>query len=265
MGKELIHVYPADAILKTDERKQLYKDILEYIEIGELGRGFSKALKVLCFEGKVESLDAMVRNDDGFLHRVNSLGDHLGVYICLASPVVDKQFFASVLSRYCADNVRSIVGQVVSYLDGNSNLSAELFERVRFLLQAAELVVPGVIAGECLQMFNRYLSRICYRADSSRCQVDGYWAQVSEMLGGAKGSVVSISAIKELATQLLGGNPVNPDAYLDQGFIRFCGLYFSRQLEAGLLVFLDEIYQTIPEGKRIKLDGSKILYSVEQA
>lgn len=66
MGKELIQVYPADAILITDERKQLYKDILEYVEIGELGRGFSKALKVLCFEGKVESLDTMVRNDDGF-------------------------------------------------------------------------------------------------------------------------------------------------------------------------------------------------------
>ena len=33
MGKELIQVYPADAILITDERKQLYKDILEYMSV----------------------------------------------------------------------------------------------------------------------------------------------------------------------------------------------------------------------------------------
>lgn len=266
MGKELIQVYPADAILKTDERKQLYKDILEYVEIGELGRGFTKALKVLCFEGKVESLDTMVRNDDGFLHRVNSLGDHLGVYICLASPVVNEQFFASVLSQYCEDNIRSIVGQAQSCLDGNSSLGADLFGRVHCLLKAAEMVLPNVIAGVCLRMFNRYLSRICYRATSSCCLVSHYWGEVSEViLEGRPHERERIADIRELAVRLLGGDPVNLDAYLDSGFIQFCELYFSRQLGVGLLAFLDEVYQSIPESKRIKLDGSQILYSVEQA
>ena len=131
MAKEYIQVYPDNVELKTEERKKLYEDFIEHISFGEHGRRFAQALKKLCFEGKVESLERYVRNDDGVLHRVNSLGTCVHGYVCLASPIVDLDFFVSKLTH---NGVGDIAHELTVYFDGNPNLSDYLLERVRCLL-----------------------------------------------------------------------------------------------------------------------------------
>lgn len=77
MTQDLIQIYPADAALRTEERESLHAEILEHVEIGEFKKKtFGPALKRLCFEGKIESLDERILDPGELIRRINPLGTY---------------------------------------------------------------------------------------------------------------------------------------------------------------------------------------------
>ncbi|SED84700.1 hypothetical protein [Pseudomonas anguilliseptica] len=115
-----------------------------------------------------------------------------------------------------------------------------------------------------IRMFNRFLSRVSYEANSSRClwplfsdQFDRGFAEVHKQFG--KNDKYILALIQEL----FGSAPNHPGAYVDTGFIDFCQRYFSRTFSPEFLAYLDGLYFSIAEDKRITWDGSKILSAAE--
>lgn len=267
-----IQVYPQDSQLKTEERKALYQQLLENDHcFGERGKGFTRALKTLVFEGKIESYEQAIKDEESLWgSRENDLGHMLPAYICLASPVVSEEFFIEVLSRYSKDIATAIAGDVVAGLDRRTALSDDMFSRVKCLLHALDHI-PGVdfplvgIGGDNLvRMFNRFLSRICYEGISRNALFPSFIERFNTDFNDLFTHLEKRSKnLVELLECLFGSRPKTLDAYTDIEFINFCRLYFSRSLGQEFLAYLDNIYQSIPENRRVRLDGDKILYSAE--
>lgn len=103
MTNEWISVYPEGYDLKTPERKELYKFILSRLkdDFGDAPKKFTQALKILFFEGKVETYSSSIADKKELIgRRPNDLGWCPSVFICLASPVVSLEFYKSVLKHY---------------------------------------------------------------------------------------------------------------------------------------------------------------------
>jgi hypothetical protein len=229
---ELIRVYPDSPLLQVDDRQQLHQEILEKISLGEFRKkDFAYALKQLCFHGKIESYRERILDPGELISRINALGTYVQAYICLASPVVEEDFFLSILSNYKDQANKELAGDLVIYFDCKAELSDELFQRMRCLLRALKLAVPGALHYQYIRMFTRFLSRVSY---------DG-------------------SSAGNLTTELLSGEADTEHAYEDAGFCEFMSAYFGRRLGANLLAYLDEIYHSISEDRRIRMENGSIV------
>lgn len=268
---ESMVVYQDVNNLNTEERKALYREILEEDCFRERGKRFARALKTLMFKGEIESYEQWfkdVKELSGL--RENDLTSQLPVYLCLASPEVSVDLFAQIFGRYDKHLHTSVAGQIVIYLDGNLSLSDAYFTRVQHIMLALERLAPVDSPIGCLsedrvaRIFNRFLSCVSYEANSSRClwplfceEFDKGFATLYKQFGKNE------EYIFVLMQDLFGSAPNHPDAYADNGFINFCQRYFSRNFSSEFLAYLDGIYQSISEGRRIRLDGDKILHCVE--
>lgn len=268
MTKEFLRVYPEGIELKTAERKTLYKELLEEDHFGERGKGFVRALKRLVFEGEVESYEECVEDPDALLgRRENDLGYMLGAYICLAAPLPNIGFYKEVLSRYSRSVCLNMASFASIYIDGSS-VSADYLNRVGLLIEAASEVLTGLGGGlekgtsVYPKMFVRFFSRVCHRGTSHNCLFPRFLKIIDsafiEILDNSRGSFDSCAS--ELLPMLLGGSAANFAAYTDEQFIVFLKGYFSREYTPALLEYLDAVYYSIPEEKRIRLDGDKISY-----
>lgn len=267
-----IQVYPQGCQLKTEERKALFQQLRENDScFGEKGKGFPRALKTLVFEGKIESYEQSIKDEESLWgSRENDLGYMLPAYICLASPAVSEDFFTEILSKCSKDVITAVASDVVVWLDGRRTLSDDVFIRVQCLLHSLNSMEGvnspqvGIGGGNLARMFNEFLSSVCYHGNSKRCLFPFFIKDVggnfTEVMARAKKRVKNL---RELLEWLLGSRPKTIDAYTDIEFINFCRLYFSRSLGQEFLVYLDDIYQSIPENRRIRLDGDKILYFAE--
>lgn len=268
---ESVRVYQDVTILNTEERKALYREILEEDVFGERSKRFTRALKTLMFKGEIESYEQGV-HDEAELggRRENDLTHLVPAYLCLASPEVSVDFFVQILGRYNKAVQASVADQIVIYLDGSPGLSEAYFTRLQHIILALERLAPsdslvcGLGEGRLIRMFNRFLSRVSYKANSSRClwplfsdQFDKGFAALHKQFGSREEDIVV------LIQDLFGSAPNHPDAYADAGFISFCQRYFSRTFSPEFLAYLDDIYQSIPEDRRVRLDGDKILYFAE--
>ena len=267
-----IQAYPQDCHLKTGERKALYQQLLENDHcFGERGKGFTRALKTLVFEGKIESYEQVIKDEESLWgSRENDLGYMLPAYICLASPVVSEEFFIEILSRYPRDIAISIASDVAVYLDGGSMFDGDMFSRIKCLMHAldhmpgVDFPLVGIGRSNLARMFNGFLSGVCYKGAGEKYLFPFYMYRFNEnfnnIISDFNGRLADIS---ELLECLLGSRPKTIAAYADIEFINFCQLYFSRSLGPEFLAYLDSIYQSIPENRRIRLDGNKILYFAE--
>ncbi|SED84547.1 hypothetical protein SAMN05421553_3464 [Pseudomonas anguilliseptica] len=179
-------------------------------------------------------------------------------------------FFAQILGRYNKAVQTSVAGQIVVYLDGGPSLSEAYFSRLQHMLLALGRLAPidsligGLSEDRVIRMFNRFLSRVSYEANSSRClwplfsdQFDKEFAALHKQFGNREEDIIV------LMQGLFGSAPNHPDAYTDAGFINFCQRYFSRTFSPEFLAYLDGLYFSIAEDKRIVWGGSKILSAAE--
>lgn len=268
---EPVRVYQDITNLNTEERKALYREILEEDIFVERGKRFSRALKTLMFKGEIESYEQWFKDEEELSGlRENDLTYLLPVYLCLASPEVSVDFFAQILGRYDREAQRSIADLIVSYLGSKLSLSEAYFIRVQNIMLALEHLAPfdsligGLGEDNLIRMFNRFLSRVSYKANSGHClwliffnSFDKGFSTLHKQFGNREEDIIV------LIQGLFGSAPNHPDAYADAGFISFCQRYFSRTFSPEFLAYLDNIYQSIPEDRRIRLDGDKILYFAE--
>ena len=268
MTRSFVRVYSEEAELKTDERKHLYKELMEEDVFGERGKGFARALKRLVFEGELEAYDISIVDPNAFLgRRENDLGHMMAVYLCLAAPLPDVEFYKKILRLYAKDIILDISIAAVSYIDG-SPVSADLIERVGVLISAAaDVFSEGGGSFEesgavYYNLFGSFFSRVCYEGSSHNSlfprflkKIDSVFMVVLER--SAKGFEL---CARKLLPKLFGSAPVSYAAYADEQFILFLKGYFSREYTPALLEYLDAVYYLIPEEKRIRLDGDKISY-----
>jgi hypothetical protein len=267
MTKEFFRVYPEGIELKTAERKTLYKELLEEDHFGERGKGFVRALKRLVFEGEVESYEECVEDPDALLgRRENDLGYMLGAYICLAAPLPDIAFYKEVLSRYSRDICLNMASSAAIYIDG-SGVSADYLNRVGLLIEAISEVLTELgcgleKGGSYSRMFVRFFSRVCHEGTSNNCLFPRFLRVVDSVFVDLLEEPTRNFdfCASEILPMLFGGSPANVAAYTDEQFIVFLKGYFSREYTPALLEYLDAVYYSIPEEKRIRLDGDKISY-----
>ncbi len=256
MANELIRVYPDSPLLQVNERQQLHQEILEKISLGEFKKkDFAYAFKQLFFYGKIESYHERIIDPGELISRINALGTYVQAYICLASPVVEEDFFLPILSHYKDQANKELAGDLVTYLDCKAELSDELFQRLRCLLRALERAVPGALHYEYVRMFTLFLSRVSYRGTSAHSFISDYWEPLDNVIAEFRDR----EDARELATGLLSGEAQAEHAYKDEGFCSFISAYFSRQLGPNLLAYLDEIYHSINEGGRIRMENGAIV------
>ncbi|WP_139272691.1 hypothetical protein [Pseudomonas anguilliseptica] len=140
---EPVRVYQDITNLNTEERKALYREILEEDCFSERGKRFARALKTLVFKGEIESYEQWFKDEEELSGlRENDLTSLLPVYLCLASLEVSVDFFAQILGRYDKESQTSIAGLIVSYLDSSPDLSEAYFIRVQHIMLALERLAP---------------------------------------------------------------------------------------------------------------------------
>lgn len=256
MANEKIQVYPDSPLLQINERQLLHKEILEKIALGEFKKkNFAYALKQLCFYGKIESYQERILDPGELIRRINALGTYVQAYICLASPIVEEDFFLPILSNYKDRANKELASDLVIYLDCNAELSDELFQRVRCLLRALERAVPGALHYGYIRMFTRFLSSVSYRGTSTHSFFMDYWEQLDNVINEFRDREDAV----KLATGLLSGEAQSEHAYEDAGFCEFLSRYFARSLGPSLLAYLDEIYHSINEERRIRMENGAIV------
>ena|SRR5690606_13428341 len=145
MTKYSISVYAEGCDLKTPERKDLYRLILELKDLfGDAPKRFSQALKVLFFEGRIETYSPTISDDSELSGtRYNDLGGKPYVFICLASPVVSLDFYKGILGLYQDDWLKGGVSDIFSIRVARSHWSDDLIRRISVLLQALDESLGG--------------------------------------------------------------------------------------------------------------------------
>ncbi len=261
MTPEFIQIYPADAALQTEERKKLHAEILEHFEIGEFKKKtFGPALRRLCFEGKIESLDERILDPGELIRRINPLGTYIHAYLCIASPVVSEEAFVEILQHYKQRSVADMGIDLVRTFDGTRlrHPGPELHSRIRCLVRALPQVIPATLFQElCGDMFSRFLSLACFRGSTENALVTEHWNGVDQFVGLGK----EMESIRKLAATLFSGQAEEPRGYQDSQVIQFCELYFQRRLGPNLLALLDTIYHAIPEDHRMRFERGAIVFT----
>lgn len=261
MTQELIQIYPADATLQTEERKRLHAEILEHFELGEFKKKtFGPALKRLCFEGKIESLDERILDPGELIRRINPLGTYVHAYLCIASPVVSEEAFVAILKHYKQQSVADMGIELVRFFDGTRlrRPGPELHSRIRCLVRALPQVISATLFQDlCGDMFSRFLSLACYRGSTENALVTDNWNGVDQFVG----LEMEMESIRKLAATLFSGQVEEPRGYQDSQVIQFCEMYFQRRLGPNLLALLDTIYQAIPEDQRMRFEQGSIVFT----
>lgn len=261
MTPEFIQIYPAGAALQTDERKKLHAEILEHFELGEFKKkAFGPALKRLCFEGKIESLDERILDPGELIRRINPLGTYVHAYLCIASPVVTEEAFVAILQHYKERSVADMGIDLVRTFDGTRmrHPGPELHSRIRCLVRALPQVISATLFQHlCGSMFSRFLSLACFRGSTENALVTEHWNGVDQFVGLG----MEMESIRTLAATLFSGQAEEPRGYQDSQVIQFCELYFQRRLGPNLLAFLDTIYHAIPEDQGMRFEQGAIVFT----
>ena len=261
MTQELIQIYPADAALQTEERKSLHAEILKHFELGEFKKKtFGPALKRLCFEGKIESLEERILDPGELIRRINPLGTYVHAYLCIASPVVSEDAFVAILKHYKERSVADMGIELVRTFDGTDlrRPGPELHSRIRCLVRALAQVISAALFLElCGNMFSRFLSFACYRGSTENALVTECWNGVDQFVGLG----MEMERIRMLAATLFSGQAEEPRGYQDRQVIQFCEMYFQRRLGPNLLALLDTIYHAVPEDQRMRFEQGAIVFT----
>ena len=274
MTKDWISVYPDGCDLKSPERKELYRHVLMDLKgsFGDVPKKFGQALKVLFFEGKIETYSPSVP-DKKELMGVGQMiwGGRPYVFICLASPVVSLEFYKGVLKNY---EEKFFEGGVIGVFDrrgGQYDWSDDLILRFSVLLQALDegeskegrVPVDGRIPLSVLYFFFRAIFFQLNNNGSSRLAFGKVLVErFSQRLPAIRLDELWVGKYRDLTAKeissLLSGSSGRPEAYADAWFVEFVSRYFSRDFNPDFLQFMDEIYEGIPEAQRICWDGQRI-------
>lgn len=274
MTNEWISVYPEGYDLKTPERKELYKFILSRLKdaFGDAPKKFTQALKILFFEGKVETCSSSIVDKKELMgRRPNDLGGRPYVFICLASPVVSLEFYKSVLKHYEEKSFEGGISGVFGRRGGQYDWSDDLILRFSVLLQALDeaeskegsVPVDGRIPLSVLYFFFKEIFFQLNKNGSSRLAFGTVLVErFSQRLPAVRVDELWVGKYRELTAKeissLLNGSSGRPEAYEDDWFVGFVSRYFSRDFNPDFLQFMDELYESIPEAKRIGWDGQRI-------
>lgn len=255
MTIDLEFLYPAGYDLKTPERKALYADLVKITEhhFANMPPAFTKSFKKLFFEGVFESETAFDR--------------YSALYICLSSPVVEKDFFAEIFSFFGDAGRGSALYMIRTYIDPSLSMYPVQLERWRTVLLALDSLDResrnGVTQEYVLLFLNSLFSELAYCGSSEYSlglvlfnRANDEFEVACDQLSG--NSV--FECIQECIEKLLSSNAEDPRAYSDPWFTGFCCRYFERRdLNPAFLGFCDRIYQSISEEKRITWSGNRIL------
>lgn len=274
MTKDWISVYPDGCDLKSPERRELYKRVLMDLKgyFGDTPKKFGQALKVLFFEGRIDTYSPSVPDKKELMgRRPNNLGGSPYVFICLASPVVSLRFYKEVLKQYEEKCFEGGVFGVFGVRGGKYTWDDDFIMRFSLLLQAldeAESKEGGVpVDGRIpLSMLYFFFKEIFYQLNkngSSRLAFGKVLVErFSQRLPSIRSDELWVGKYRDLTAKeisnLLSGSSGRPEAYEDAWFVGFVSRYFSRGFNPDLLQFVDEIYESIPEAQRIGWDGQKI-------
>lgn len=267
MTKEWISVYSENCDLKTSARRDLYRIVLDELRnsFGDAPKKFPQALKVLFFEGKVETYRSIIPDERELSgKRYNDLGPTPYVFICLASPVVSVDFYKEVLSNYQLESLKSAVAGIFDIRTARSHWSDDLVSRMSILLRALDESLSkegGVGAGKLLLFFLNLFSVLSSHGTSRLAMCKGVaqrFYQDFEIIQSEPGRDDKLARLAQRVRVLLNGQADNCNAYTDDWFVDFIRNYFSRGFTPSFLKFLDEIYGSLPEVQRIGWDGQRI-------
>lgn len=269
MTKGYFRVYPKGVDLKAEERKILYKELLEKDVFGERGKNFTRALKRLVFEGELESYEPFLECEDELGgYRQNDLSEMLAVYICLAAPCLDLDFYKTILRRYECLLIINMSDCAISYVDGSSSASLTFMRKIGFFIEAADDVLSeggyllALEGNSFVKMFSGFFSKVCYEGNGNNCLFPQFFSRFDSLCSAILGrhkkymKVTSEGSI----SMLFGSAAVDAGGYSDEAFKFFFRQYVNREFTPALLEYLDAVYYSIPEEKRIRLDGDKISY-----
>lgn len=271
MTKNWISVYPAGSELKTPERKELYKLVLNDVRhtFGD-GPGFVQALKILFFEGKIETYSPTIPDESELSgKRRNRLGTTPFAFVCLGSPVISLDFYREVLSHYSDEWLVAGVLRIMSQRVAYSNWPDELICRIGTLLLALDKALGaeecgagGGIKAKELAIFLKYVLNFLWHMGKSSPalgrSVVGRFHRVFADFQLDPDSARLHEEISGYLRKLLGGEAKQSSAYTDEWFVEFVRLYHARELDAAFLEFIDVIYEEIPQQQRIGWDGEQI-------
>lgn len=267
MTKEWISVYPEGYDLKTPQRKELYKMIFDELRdsFGDAPKKFPRALKVLFFEGKVETYSPTILDERELSGtRYNDLGPTPCVFICLASPVVSVEFYNEVLGNYQAGSLRGATAGIFDIRTARTHWSGDLVNRMSVLLQALDESLSkegGVGIGKLLLFFLNLFAMLNSRGTSKLAMCKRVAQRFYQGFDDIQFDPARANKVATLAQRimvLLNGEADNRDAYTDDWFVDFIRRYFSRDFSPSFLQFLDKLYESLPEEQRIGWDGQKI-------
>ncbi|WP_308726146.1 hypothetical protein [Metapseudomonas otitidis] len=269
MTRSFVRVYSEEAELKTDERKRLYKELMEKDVFGERGKNFPRALKRLVFDGELESYEPFLECEDELGgYRQNDLSEMLAVYICLAAPCLDLDFYKAILRRYECLLIINMSDCAISYVDGSSSASLTFMRKIGFFIEAADDVLSeggyllALEGNSFVKMFSGFFSKVCYEGNGNNCLFPRFFSRFDSLCSAILGrhkkymEVTSEGSI----SMLFGSAAVDAGGYSDEAFKFFFRQYVNREFTPALLEYLDAVYYSIPEEKRIRLDGDKISY-----
>lgn len=274
MTKDWISVYPDGCDLKSQERKELYRHVLMDLKdyFGDTPKKFGQALKILFFEGKIETYSPSIPDNKELMgRRPNNLGGRPYAFICLASPVVSLRFYKEVLRKYEEKFFEGGVFGVFGVRGGKYTWNDDSIMRFSLLLQALDEAeskegsapVDGRIPLSMLYFFFKEIFFQLNKNGSSRLAFGKVLVErFSQRLPAVRVDELWVGKYRDLTAKeissLLGGSSGRPEAYEDDWFVGFVSRYFSRDFNSDFLQFMDELYESIPEAHRIGWDGQRI-------
>lgn len=274
MTEDWISVYPDGHDLKGPGRKELYKHAVGDLKgyFGDVPKAFGQALKILFFEGLIETYSPSIPDKSELSgRRVNNLGGSPFVFICIASPVVSLNFYKDVLNKYEDRFLEGGVFGVFGVRGGKYTWGDDLIMRFSVLLQALDeaeskdgsVPAEGRTPSSMLYFFFKEIFYQLNKNGSSRLAFGKVLVErFSQRLPSIRSDELWVGkyrglAVDEIST-LLSGRAEKSGAYEDTWFVEFVSSYFSRRLSPELLDFIDEVYGSIPGAQRIGWDGEKI-------
>ncbi|MES2820117.1 MAG: hypothetical protein V4812_14140 [Pseudomonadota bacterium] len=247
------------------ERKALYSELLEIDCLEDRPKGFKKALKELVLEGKIETRELLIPDENSITgRRYNSLGYRgLPIYWCLASPDSSYEKMVEILRPYSNIDFLNTLSDIVGYTDG-WNHSTTLFENYKNMVNA---LLDSLSQDEAWDQLNHMFNKTLHPRNEiySRHLLFPFFFERYNLEFEKLEQPLTSRNIKNVGVGLkkfFSGKVITPAYYTDDWFVNFFYRYQNRNLTPTFLNFLDGIYCSIEENQRIKFTDNKITYTL---